>query len=180
MSDALARKSGTREPIRCPIFVRCSSARNNLATAKQIPISRPTDATCDRFLFSIYMCITLHVSSVKRSSSGVSHLTYSLQFLCLCLSTALSVPQIDTNTETGGFMYGEELLIMSAWHSKHVELYTYRQKIKIYHKLHLLVYLLEYMKMHGPGNIKSLNRSLGNWILVSFTNIWKQFATLNQ
>jgi hypothetical protein len=23
-----------------------------------IPISRPTDATCDRFLFSIYMCIT--------------------------------------------------------------------------------------------------------------------------
>jgi hypothetical protein len=25
-----------------------------------IPISRPTDATCDRFLFSIYMCITLH------------------------------------------------------------------------------------------------------------------------
>jgi hypothetical protein len=30
-----------------------------------IQISRPTDAT------SIYMCITLHVSSVKRSSSGV-------------------------------------------------------------------------------------------------------------
>jgi hypothetical protein len=29
-------------------------------------------------------------------------------------------------------------------------------EIKIYHKLHLLVYLLEYMKMHGPGNIKSL------------------------
>jgi hypothetical protein len=27
-------------------------------------------------------------------------------------------------------------------------------KIKIYHKLHLLVYLLEYMKMHGSGNIK--------------------------
>jgi hypothetical protein len=26
---------------------------------------------------------------------------------------------------------------------------------KIYHKLHLLVYLLEYMKMHGPGNIKN-------------------------
>jgi hypothetical protein len=24
----------------------------------------------------------------------------------------------------------------------------------MYHKLHLLVYLLEYMKMHGPGNIK--------------------------
>jgi hypothetical protein len=36
-----------------------------------IPISRPTDATCDRF--SIYMCITLHVSSVKRSSSEVPH-----------------------------------------------------------------------------------------------------------
>jgi hypothetical protein len=34
----------------------------------QIPISRTTDATCDRFLFSIYMCKTLHVSSVKRKS----------------------------------------------------------------------------------------------------------------
>jgi hypothetical protein len=55
-----------------------------------IPVSRPTDATSDRFLFSIYMCIALHVSSVKRSSSGVPHLTYSLQFLCLCLSAALS------------------------------------------------------------------------------------------
>jgi hypothetical protein len=46
-----------------------------------IPVSRPTDATCDRFLFSIYMCITLHDSSVKRSSSGVPHRTYSLQFV---------------------------------------------------------------------------------------------------
>jgi hypothetical protein len=125
------------------------------------PISRPTDATCDRFLFSIYMCITLHVSSVKHSSSGVPHLTYSLQFLCLSLSAALSckklaysgasvcidgprptdqyrqthhwkpvsyktVPQTDTNTETGGCMYGEGLLMMSAWRSKHLELYTYR------------------------------------------------------
>jgi hypothetical protein len=33
----------------------------------KIPISRPTDATCDRFLFSIYMYKTVHVSSVKRS-----------------------------------------------------------------------------------------------------------------
>jgi hypothetical protein len=56
----------------------------------QIPISGPTDVTCDRFLFSIYMCITVHVSSVKRSSSGVPHRTYSLQFLCLCLSAVLS------------------------------------------------------------------------------------------
>jgi hypothetical protein len=55
-----------------------------------VPISRPTDATCDRFLFSFYICMTLHVSSVKRSSSGVPHRTYSLQFLCLCLSAALS------------------------------------------------------------------------------------------
>jgi hypothetical protein len=55
-----------------------------------ILISRPTDVTCERFLFSIYMCITLHISSVKRSSSGVPHRTYSLQFLCLCLSAALS------------------------------------------------------------------------------------------
>jgi hypothetical protein len=46
------------------------------------------------------------------------------------------------------------ILMMSAWRSKLVELYTYRYKIKIYHKLHLLVYLLEYMKMHVPGNIK--------------------------
>jgi hypothetical protein len=37
----------------------------------KIPISRPTDATCNRFLFSSYMFITLHVSSFKRSSSGV-------------------------------------------------------------------------------------------------------------
>jgi hypothetical protein len=29
-----------------------------------------------------------------------------------------------------------------------------RHCLVIYHKLHLLVYLLEYMKMHGPGNIK--------------------------
>jgi hypothetical protein len=35
------------------------------------------------------MCITQHVSSVKRSSSGVPHRTYSLQFLCLCLSAVL-------------------------------------------------------------------------------------------
>jgi hypothetical protein len=108
------------------------------------------------------MYITLHVSRVKRSSSGVPQRIYSLQFLCLCLSVVLSckkfsykpVPQTDTNTETGGCMYGEGLLMMRAWRSKHVELYTYRSKIKIYHKLHLLVYLLEYMKMHGPGNIK--------------------------
>jgi hypothetical protein len=59
-----------------------------------LSISRPTDATCNRFLFPIYMCITVHVSSVKRSSSGVSHLTYSLQFLCLCLSAALSCKKL--------------------------------------------------------------------------------------
>jgi hypothetical protein len=59
-----------------------------------IPISRPTDATCDGFLFSIYMCITLQVSSVKRSSSGIPHRTYSLQFLCLCLSVALSCKKL--------------------------------------------------------------------------------------
>jgi hypothetical protein len=61
-----------------------------------IPISRPTDATCDRFLFSIYMCITLHVSSIKRSSSGVLYRTYSLQFLCLCrcLSASLSCKKL--------------------------------------------------------------------------------------
>jgi hypothetical protein len=57
---------------------------------REVPISRPTNATCDWFLFSIYMCITLHVSCVKRSSSGVPHRTYSLRFLCLCLSAALS------------------------------------------------------------------------------------------
>jgi hypothetical protein len=99
------------------------------------PISRPTDVTCDRFLFSIYMCITLHVSSVNRSSSGVPHRTYSLQFLCLCLSAALSckkavsyktVPQTDINTEIGGSMYVEGLLMLSTWRSKHVELYIYR------------------------------------------------------
>jgi hypothetical protein len=61
---------------------------------KFIPVSRPTDATCDRFLFSIYMFITLHVSNVKRSSSGVPHRTYSLQFLCLCLSAALTDQQM--------------------------------------------------------------------------------------
>jgi hypothetical protein len=71
------------------------------------PISRPTDANCDRFLFSIYICITLRVSNVKRSSSGVPYRTYNLQFLCLCP---------DTNTETGGciYVYSERLLMMSA------------------------------------------------------------------
>jgi hypothetical protein len=59
-----------------------------------IPISRLTDVTCDRFLLSFYMCITLHVSSVKRSSSGVPHHTFSLQFLCLCLSAALSCKKL--------------------------------------------------------------------------------------
>jgi hypothetical protein len=85
---------------------------SDVVQALSLPISRPTDATCYRFLFYICMCITLHVSSVKLSSSGVPHSTYSLQFLCLCLSLALSckkpavsyktVPQTDTNTETGG------------------------------------------------------------------------------
>jgi hypothetical protein len=57
------------------------------------PISRPTDATCNRFLFSIYMYITLHVSSVKRSSTGVPHRTYSLQFLelKLCFKWMLNI-----------------------------------------------------------------------------------------
>jgi hypothetical protein len=106
----------------------------SVRASSYIPISRPTDATCDRFLSSIYICITVHVSSVKRSSSGVPHRTYSLQFLCLCLSAALpckkfsykTVPQTDTNTQTGGCMYGEGLLMMSAWRSKHVQLYTYK------------------------------------------------------
>jgi hypothetical protein len=40
------------------------------------------------------MCITLHVSSVKRSSSGGPHRTYSLHFLCLCLSAALSCKKL--------------------------------------------------------------------------------------
>jgi hypothetical protein len=95
-----------------------------VCASSYIPVSRPIDAICNRFLFSIYMCITLHVSSIKRSSSGVPHRTYRPQFLWLCLSTALSsyktVPQIDTITETGGCMYGKGLLMMSAWSSKHV------------------------------------------------------------
>jgi hypothetical protein len=61
----------------------------------------------------------------------------------------------------GGCMYGERLLMMSAWRSKHVELYTYRYKIKIYHNLHLLVYLLEYMRMHRPRNIKTTQHISG-------------------
>jgi hypothetical protein len=43
------------------ILILCFLVR----ASSYIPISRPTDATCDRLLFSIYMCITLHVSSVK-------------------------------------------------------------------------------------------------------------------
>jgi hypothetical protein len=42
-----------------------------------------------------------------------------------CKKTDKTVPQTDTNTETGGCMYGEGLLMMSAWRSKHVELYIY-------------------------------------------------------
>jgi hypothetical protein len=80
------------------------------------------------------MYTTLRVSSVKRSSSAVPHCTYSLQFLCLCPSVALSCKKLflqdsamdGHNTETRGCMYSEGLLIMSALRSKHVELYTYR------------------------------------------------------
>jgi hypothetical protein len=61
----------------------------SVRASSYIPISRPTDATCDRFLSSTYMCITQHVSSFKRSSSCVPHRTYSLQFLCLCLRHCL-------------------------------------------------------------------------------------------
>jgi hypothetical protein len=118
------------EPDRPQMAIHKFNVPWSVRASSYIPISRPTDATCDRFLSSIYMCITLHVSSVKRSSSGVSHCTYSLQVLCLCLSAVLSckklsyktVPQTDTNTETGGCMYGEGLLMMSAWRSKHTEL----------------------------------------------------------
>jgi hypothetical protein len=49
--------------------------RDRPKLVEYFPISRPTDATCGRFLFSIYMCITLHVSSVKRSSSVKKFLT---------------------------------------------------------------------------------------------------------
>jgi hypothetical protein len=66
----------------------------SVRASSYIPISRPTDAICNRLLFSINMCITLHVSSVKRSSSGIPHCTYSLQFLCLCLSAALSCKKL--------------------------------------------------------------------------------------
>jgi hypothetical protein len=102
-------------------------------------------------------------------------------YLWHCLVTSYkTVPQPDTTTETGGCMYGEGLLMMSAWRSKHVELYTYRQKIEIYHKLHLLVYLLENMKMHGPGNIKFIHvySSLGiacNKIRPTTTNLIKNW-----
>jgi hypothetical protein len=137
----------TRSLLNVTVYVNCMSclACHNMILkslariCKEIriflPISRPTDATCDRFLFSIYMYTTLQVSSVKCSSSGVPHCTYSLQFLCLCPSVALSckkkvsyktVPQTNTNTETGGCMYSGGLLMMSASRSKHVELYTYK------------------------------------------------------
>jgi hypothetical protein len=61
---------------KCRLQILCFLVR----ASSYIPVSRPTDATCDRFLFSICMYITLHVSNVKRSSSGVPHRTYSLQF----------------------------------------------------------------------------------------------------
>jgi hypothetical protein len=82
------RLRGMNSSILC-FLVRASS---------YILISRPTDATSDRFLFSIYMCITLHVSSVTRSSSGVPHRIYSLQFLCLYLFAALSCKKLKTLT----------------------------------------------------------------------------------
>jgi hypothetical protein len=119
----------------CIRWEKCvAESDKDLKSQNIVPINRPTDVTCDRFLFFIYMCITLHVSSIKRSSSEVPHRTYSHQFLCLCLSAALSckklsyktVPRTDTNTETGSCMYSKRLLMMSAWRSKHVELYTYR------------------------------------------------------
>jgi hypothetical protein len=81
-------------------------------------------------------------------------------------------------------MYGGGLLMMSAWRSKQVELYTYRQKIKIYHKLHLLVYFLECMKMHGTGNIKfdiTVSLSFKMWFLMLYifrvTTLRTQYIT---
>jgi hypothetical protein len=40
------------------------------------------------------MYTTLHASNVKRSSSWVPHCTYSLKFLCLCPSVALSCKKV--------------------------------------------------------------------------------------
>jgi hypothetical protein len=83
-----------RLSISCTFFLLAKNVsclvEKKLENHRNFSISRPTDATYDRFLFSLYMCITLHVSSVKRSSSGVPCRTYSLQFLCLCLSAALT------------------------------------------------------------------------------------------
>jgi hypothetical protein len=71
-------------------------------------------------------------SSAHHQESLTVH-TASSFCVCVCLwhclvrslSSYHTVPQTDTITETGGCMYGEGLLIMSAWRSKHVELYTH-------------------------------------------------------
>jgi hypothetical protein len=111
-------------------------------------------------------------SSAHHQKSLTLH-TASNFCVCVCLRHCLvrnykTVPQTDTNTETGGCMYGEVLLMMSAWRSKHVELYTYRYKIKIYHKLHLLVYLLEYISTlceHNGEffNVKAGGTQISHW-----------------
>jgi hypothetical protein len=62
----------------------------------EFAFSRPTDATCDRLLFSIYM---LYNSTCFERQATVAYKTVS---------------RTDTNTETGGCMYSERLLMMSA------------------------------------------------------------------
>jgi hypothetical protein len=117
------------------------------------------------FLSIWYTLYMFRKSSAHHQESPTVH-TASRFCVCVSLRHCLvrvsykTVPQADTNTETGGCMYSGGLLMMSAWLSKHVQCISYREKIKVYHKLHLLVYLLEYMKMHGPGNIKPKSFSM--------------------
>jgi hypothetical protein len=135
---------------------------NGEETVVFVPISRPTDATCDRFLFFIYMCITLHVSCVKRSSSEFPHRTYSLQFLCLCLSTALSCKKSSLQDSSADRHKHRKWRLYVRWGTPDDERLTLKTcgvlHIQIENKnlsqVATVVYLLEYMKMHGPGNIK--------------------------
>jgi hypothetical protein len=43
----------------------------------------------------------------------------------------------------------------------------------MYHKLQLLVYLLEYMKMHGPGNIKFKKKCANMFKILGTYICWK-------
>jgi hypothetical protein len=119
----------------CPsVALSCKKLSYKKVSYKTVP--KPTETTCDRLLFSIYMicnstCFGLQALIIRSPSLYiqppvsvfVSVRGTVLQVIFLQKSSYKTVLRTDTNTETVGCMYSEGLLMMSAWRSKHVELH---------------------------------------------------------